>query len=118
MSLPEPIQALVANAGARVRTYPWWLKPFVMRGVIGITLGRTVYLSETFLERPRAEVERLVRHELVHVRQVARLGLLRFLWRYASEYVRNRRAGMPSGEAYRRISFEQEAYAAEEVEYS
>jgi hypothetical protein len=47
------------------------------------------------------------------VRQIERVGLLRFYWRYLREYVANRRAGMPPPEAYRRISFEQEALIIE-----
>ena len=94
---------------------PWWLKPFLARGIIGITLGRTIYLSDTYLASSADKVERLVRHELAHVRQVNRLGLLRFLWRYTAEFLHNLRVGMTCGEAYRRISFEVEAYAAEEV---
>lgn len=116
MRLPDTIETLVANAGARVRAFPWWLKPFLQRGVIGITLGRTVFLSEKFVQRPQAEVERLVRHELVHVRQVGQLGLLRFLWKYLAEYIGNLRKGMSHNEAYRRVSFEEEAYRAEAQE--
>jgi hypothetical protein len=41
------------------------------------------------------------------------LGLARFLWRYIAEYLRNRRRGMAHHEAYRAISFEAEAFAAE-----
>lgn len=41
------------------------------------------------------------------------LGLLRFVWRYLREYVRNRLSGMPADAAYRNISFEREAFAAE-----
>ena len=76
-----------------------------MRGVAGITIGRRVYVA--------SDDESLLRHELAHVRQVAALGFVRFYWRYAVEYVRNRRAGMSPSDAYRNISFEREALAAE-----
>ena len=109
------VAAALDDARARVRLFPWWLKPFLLRGVAGITLGRTIYVSQQCVAYSAAEVERLIRHELVHVRQVNRLGLLRFLARYAGEYIRNRRAGMSAAQAYRQISFEVEAYAAEEV---
>lgn len=109
------IAEAIDGARARVRLFPWWLKPFLARNVVGITLGRTIFLSEQYVTSSSARVERLLRHELVHVRQVNQLGLFRFLWRYVAEYVRNLRAGMPSAEAYRNISFEVEAYEAEEV---
>jgi hypothetical protein len=90
--------------------FPFWLRPFLQRGVAAITLGRRVYIASDVAE---AELERIIRHELVHVRQVAELGVIRFYWRYLREYVANRRAGMSAGEAYRRISFEQEALIIE-----
>src|SRR4051794_29514820 len=71
MNLSTDLQAAIADARARVRfDYPRWLRPLLARDVIGITLGRHIYLSPRVLERPPAEVERLVRHELAHVRQV------------------------------------------------
>jgi hypothetical protein len=102
----------VTDAGARIRfRYPWWLRPFVLRDVVGITLGRRIYLSADVAER---QIERFLRHELAHVRQINRVGLIRFYWRYVREYIGNRRAGLESAEAYRRISFEEEARLAED----
>jgi|ERR1051325_7047806 hypothetical protein len=110
------LQCALNEAGARVAFhYPWWLRPFLQRGVIGIALGRRIYIAPEMLERPAAEVERLVRHELAHVRQVARLGLVRFLWRYLVEYLALRRRGLTSSAAYNAISFEREAREAEEA---
>jgi hypothetical protein len=90
--------------------FPWWLRPFVRRGVAGITLGRRIYIAAAHGS------DALLRHELVHVRQAGELGLPRFLWRYAAEYVKNRRRGMHHEAAYRGISFETEAFAAEKDE--
>ena len=115
MSIDSDLAEAIADAGAKVRVgYPWWLRLFLMRDVLGITLGRRIYLSAGIAARPPEEIARLVRHELVHVRQVARLGLPQFLWRYAAEYVGNLRGGLRGWEAYRNISFEREAEAAEE----
>ena len=112
MSLPSHLQLAADAARARLRVgYPWWLRFFLLRGVAGITLGRSIYVAPHIAG---SQLERLVRHELAHVRQIARLGIVRFYWRYAVEYVRNRRSGMPSGVAYRNISFEKEAFSAEE----
>src|SRR3954469_18208172 len=86
--------------------YPWWLRLFVHRNVAAITLGRRIYIAEEASEA-------ILRHELVHVRQAAELGLARFLWRYIAEYLRNRGRGMAHDDAYRSISFEVEAFAAE-----
>ena len=111
MILPEVLQRAVADSGARLRfRYPWWLRPFLQRGVAAITLGRRVYFAP---DLPPQKIERFLRHELVHVRQIARLGLVRFYWQYVVEYIRLRRRGMNNAEAYRNISFEIEAAAAE-----
>jgi hypothetical protein len=109
------LQAALDEAGARLRfSFPAWLRPLLLRDVVGITLGRRIYLAPAMRDRPQAELERLVRHELAHVRQAARLGLPRFLWRYAIEWIALRRKGMSAAEAYRNLSFEREAVAAEE----
>jgi hypothetical protein len=108
MNLPEDLQRGVEEARAIVRfRFPWWLRPFLLRGVVAITLGRRIYLQSGIADL------RLLRHELAHVRQIQRLGLFRFYRLYACEYVSNRRRGWPSAEAYRRISLEIEAFAAE-----
>jgi hypothetical protein len=135
-NLSEELRAALDEARAIVRApFPWWLRPFVMRGVVAITLGRRIYLSEC--PAPNSEcpvpsaqcpgepaghralgaghLETLLWHELTHVRQMREAGLLRFGWRYLCEYLRNRRSGMGSAEAYRNISFEREAFDAEKV---
>src|SRR5258707_14961776 len=89
--------------------FPWWLRPFLLRGVAGITLGRRVFIEGS-------DPEGILRHELVHVSQIARLGLFRFYWAWIREYVMHRRQGYPPAEAYRRISLEIEAFAAEREE--
>lgn len=95
----------------RVRNgFPWWLRPFLFNDVIAITLGRRVYLSPSLAGGER---ERVVAHELAHVAQIGRVGLLRFYGGYVIEYLANRRKGMTPHEAYRRISFEQEALIIE-----
>lgn len=88
--------------------FPFWLRPFLQRGVAGITLGRRVYVDGT-----HPGVDRIVRHELVHVRQIGEIGVARFYGKWIWEYIALRARGLPSHEAYRRISFEAEAFAAE-----
>jgi hypothetical protein len=102
------------SEGARLRVgYPAWLRFFLQKGVIAITLGRTVYVSEKAVGKSDRELMALVRHEMAHVHQVAQLGLFRFLYRYVREYISLRRSGLKSFQAYEEISFEREARAAE-----
>lgn len=69
-----------------------------------MTLGRTVIVRRGALS------DRLLRHELVHVRQFAERGWIRFLASYLGHYVRLRVKGYPHRAAYRRIPHEIEAY--------
>jgi len=102
----------LAAHGARLRIgFPFWLRPWLAGGVVAITLGRTIYVAQAL---DGEELQRLLRHELAHVRQIIRLGLFRFYARYVKEYVTLRLRRVPAAEAYRRISFEVEAYAEEE----
>ena len=113
MQLPPALLATIAESRARVRVgYPWWLRPFLMRGVVAITLGRRIYVREAMAS---AAFERLMKHELAHVRQVQRLGLIRFLWRYVGEFVRHWMRLRDGSAAYAAISFEIEARAAEDL---
>jgi len=111
--LSESTQTAIKATRARVRRpFPLWLRPFRARGVLAITLGRRVYIAASVAE---GELEQLLRHELAHVQQIARLGFVRFYWRYLKEYIALRRRGFSSAEAYQRISFEAEAFAAEKI---
>lgn len=113
MRLSEDLQAALGKSRAIIRTpYPWWLRPFLANGVAAITLGRRVYVAAGIAE---SQLETLLRHELVHVSQIARLGAVRFYWSYVREYVALRRSGLSRSEAYRNISFEAEAFAAEKL---
>ena len=104
----------IEEGGGRVYPgFPWWLRVVLSRRTLAITIGRRIYLGRELLARSADEIETIVVHELEHVRQFARVGLLRFAWRYARDYVRNRRRGLSSFEAYEAISFEVEARVAE-----
>lgn len=116
MKLSHDLDALVTAARAKVRVgYPWWLRPLLARGVVAITLGRRVYLSPAISERSAQYLERLMRHELAHVAQMNRLGVPRFLWLYVTEFLHHYRRVRSFQVAYRLISFEVEAAAAEEA---
>ena len=93
--------------------YPWWLRACVARDVSAITLGRRIYVREMLEGLAH---ERLIRHELAHVRQVERHGLIGFLVRYVAEYARHYARLRSGPAAYAAISFEIEARAAEEAD--
>ncbi|HEY9557866.1 MAG TPA: DUF4157 domain-containing protein [Acidimicrobiales bacterium] len=74
---------------------------FAAPGAAATTLGRFV-----FVRRSAVGSERLMRHELVHVRQWRELGVPRFLVRYLGAYLRWRLRAHPHWAAYRRIPLE------------
>lgn len=77
-----------------------WAAP----GAAATTLGRFVFVRERW-----AGSERLLRHELVHVRQWRQLGVPGFGRRYVGPYLRWRLRRYGHWAAYRRIPLEIEA---------
>jgi Domain of unknown function (DUF4157) len=75
-------------------------------GSAGITVGRTIRLR-----RGREDDRKLIAHELVHVRQYAEQGRLRFLARYLAAYLRNLARLRSHRKAYLAIPAEVEARA-------
>ena len=113
LRISQNVQSVIEGAGAKIRVgYLRWLRIFLAEGVVAITLGRRIYLAGRALG---SDVEGTLRHELEHVMQINRLGLVRFYFQYLMEYIRNRLAGLSASQAYREISFEREARAAEEA---
>jgi len=111
MNLPAALEKAIAETRARIRSgFPWWLRLFVMRDVIAITLGRRIYVHPRVAQHA---LERLLRHELAHVRQIDRLGLAGFYTRYLIEFATHFRRTRSVSRAYSMISFEREAVAAE-----
>jgi hypothetical protein len=111
MDVPESLTRAVRDLRAKVRFgYPWWLRPLLMRDVIGITLGRRIYIRRNL---GQLSMERLLRHELVHIRQINRHGLVGFYARYVAEFARHFVRTRSLSRAYSLISFEIEAVAAE-----
>jgi hypothetical protein len=78
-----------------------WL---VAPGAAATTIGSVV-----FVRRGAERSARLLRHEAVHVRQYRTLGVVGFLRRYVTSYVRWRLRWYSHWAAYRRIPLEIEA---------
>jgi len=91
----------------RIERHPdhWrWIGGPVPRGYRAITVGSLISVR-----RSAAADERLLRHELAHVRQWRQFGVLGFLTRYLGAYLRLRLGGYSHAAAYRRIPLEVEA---------
>ncbi len=93
-------------------------------GFGAITFGSRVLIARSIVRRGEDGLLRapgaLVAHEATHVLQYERAGYVRFLFRYLREYSAALKKGSGRGlqrhwPAYRAISFEAEARAAEEA---
>jgi hypothetical protein len=92
-----------------VRSAPWWL-PHIRSGrYSAIALPWGIYIQAAALRRAPDALAALVIHELAHIDQWRRLGVLGFARRYAGSYVRQRRSGSDARGAYRSIELEVEA---------
>lgn len=81
-----------------------WVGGPVPPGSSAITIGPVISVR-----RRAAENRRLMRHELTHVEQWRRLGVVGFLVRYLGAYLRWRLLLHGHRDAYRRIPLEIEA---------
>ena len=84
--------------------YWLWVGGPVAPGAAATTIGSLI-----LMRRRAVGNARLLRHELVHVRQYRELGIPRFLAAYLLAYLGGRLRRHPHGAAYRRIPFEAEA---------
>ena len=82
--------------------------PVLPRGSSGMTVMRLVLLKS---DDDHGGTRKLIAHELVHVRQYAELGYLRFSYRYLRDYFRNLIEHRKHRPAYLAIAAEVEARA-------
>jgi len=78
-------------------------------GIQAMTIRSWIFVDPAILKGDRDKLARLVIHELVHARQWQDLGVLGFLRRYSTDYLRGRRQGLSHRDAYLNIGFEEEA---------
>jgi hypothetical protein len=87
----------------------WWFRMFWAKGITAIALPWGIYLHPRRLEAPPGDLGPLIVHELAHIEQWRRLGLVGWLRSYLGDYLRGRRGGSAHHEAYRSIGLEVEA---------
>lgn len=86
---------------------PWIFRLFVKhKYFVGITLWPFIILRD----RTRLKDKGLINHERIHLRQQLEMLLVIFYLWYLIEYLIRLAITKKSYRAYRRISFEQEAY--------
>lgn len=98
----------------RIRPAPRLVQLLWAKGIVAVAMPWGVYVRPPVFERitSAAEPERdgpLVVHELTHLEQFRRLGAVRHLVQYVSDYVAGRRQRLGHWESYRRVRLEVEA---------
>lgn len=123
-SIAEAVDAAGIDRGALAQALPrvdasrvpvWaaarWFRFFWAPGITAVAMPWGVYVHPERLEAPMADLGPLMVHELTHIEQWRRLGLIGWLRSYLGDYVRGRRGGLPHHAAYREIGLEVEARA-------
>ncbi|MDJ0925242.1 MAG: hypothetical protein QNJ77_11825 [Acidimicrobiia bacterium] len=104
----------VDPARVRVRVASPLFRRFWAKGIVAVALPNGVFVDPQVMDRFRSGAEpersaRLIVHELMHIEQWRRLGLLRHVGQYLGDYLRARFRGDGHWNSYRSIRLEQEA---------
>ena len=105
----SPLIRPVTPEQVTLRPAPFLMRKTWSRGIQAMTLGNTVFIDPLVLEGPSRRLGLLVIHELVHVRQWRKHGVLPFLRSYFGDYLKGRRLKLGHHAAYRDIGVEVEA---------
>ena len=98
---------------ATIEPMPGWMRRILHPRVEAITLGSRVFVRPDRLDALAAGADpRLLAHELIHVEQWRQHGVVAFLVRYLTDYVRLRSVGCDHDTAYRHIGYEWAAYSS------
>lgn len=92
-----------------VRPAPSWMERLWGSRASAMTLGSRVFVARSVLAGDPVVLGRLLVHECCHVRQWRQAGALRFVFRYLTDYLRGRVAGLDHRDSYRAIRYEAEA---------
>lgn len=98
---------LVDPAAVNVRVASPWFRTFWAKGISAVAMPWGIYVHPDRLGR--ADVGRLVVHELAHIDQWRRLGPVGWARSYLGDYLRGRRAGLRHHDAYWAVGLEKEA---------
>jgi hypothetical protein len=102
LDTPELRHELAPIDPDKVNVWPAsrWLRMLWRPGIKGVTQGRCVFVDPELLRGDPARLARTVLHELVHVRQFAMQGYVRFMVTYVADYVRARLGGRGHRDSY------------------
>ncbi len=117
---PDQLAALMPRvdpAAVRVRVASRTFRRFWAKGIAAVALPTGVFVQPSVMDRLRAGSQpersaRLLVHELMHIEQWRRLGMVRHVSQYSADYLKGRLRRLGHWEAYRSIRLEVEAREA------
>lgn len=97
-----------------VKEAPAWFMRLWADGIVAVAMPWAIYFTPGMMDRYESGDEpqrlgRLLVHELAHVEQVKRLGVMRHVAQYLADYLRGRFARRSHWDSYRSVRLEVEA---------
>jgi hypothetical protein len=110
----QEVMPRVDPATIKVKVASPLFRRFWAKGIAAVAMPFGIFVQPAVMERFRTGAEperfgRLIVHELMHIEQWRRLGMLRHATQYVGDYLRNRFQGFGHWESYRAIRLEEEA---------
>jgi hypothetical protein len=110
----------VDPASIEIREAPRWFQALWAKGIVAVAMPWAIYFTPEMVDRyeNRADLPRLAQllvHELTHIEQLRRMGVLRHVAQYTADYVRGRFRRVGHWDAYRAIRLEVEARAVAQL---
>jgi len=98
----------------QVREAPGWFMRFWAKGIVAVAMPWGIYFTPAMMDRYESGAEplrlaQLLVHELTHIEQVKRSGVLRHSATYVLDYLKGRVARRGHWDSYRAIRHEIEA---------
>ena len=97
-----------------------WFRAMWARGIVAVAMPWAIYFTPQMVDRYEngselPQLAQLLVHELTHIEQLRRLGVLRHVGQYTADYVRGRLQRVGHWDAYRAIRLEVEARAVAQL---
>lgn len=102
----------------KVRYDSWLLKIFTPRNVKAVTLYPYIFIRHRRSEEILNFKQKTLKHEMIHVEQIRRLGVLTFYFDYFYQYLNGLWSTLNHSAAYAQISYEVDAYTREEQPFT
>ena len=103
-----------------IREAPRWFRALWAKGIVAVAMPWAIYFTPAMMDRytegfELPQLAQLLVHELTHIEQLRRMGVLRHVAQYLSDYMRGRLRRVGHWDAYRAVRLEVEARAVAQL---